>query len=138
MSNVFTSRTLSVIDDMSIDERKYLFEKTKILKDAWIDQDEQILNQFRIDNSDFGIYEVFLEDSTRTRESFRNAAAFHRVKVSDLAVGTSSFNKGRVTQIHSIPLPVTKIACSLLEANSKGCVHGFTKQPLLLQKEITF
>ena len=31
MSNVFTSRTLSVIDDMSIAERRYLFEKTKIL-----------------------------------------------------------------------------------------------------------
>ncbi len=94
MSNVFTSRTISVIDDMSIAERKYLFEKTKILKEAWIDQNEEILGQFRIHNSDFGIYEVFLEDSTRTRESFRNAAAFHRVKVSDLAVDTSSFNKG--------------------------------------------
>ncbi|NCB02428.1 MAG: bifunctional aspartate carbamoyltransferase catalytic subunit/aspartate carbamoyltransferase regulatory subunit [Spirochaetia bacterium] len=94
MGNIFTSRTLSVIDDMSISERRYLFEKTKILKDAFLHQDEHILNSFRINNSDFGIYEVFLEDSTRTRESFRNAAAFHKVKVSDLAVDTSSFNKG--------------------------------------------
>ena len=94
MSNIFTSRTLSVIDDMSIAERRYLFEKTKILKDAFINNQEEILSQYRINNSDFGIYEVFLEDSTRTRESFRNAAAFHKVKVSDLAVDTSSFNKG--------------------------------------------
>jgi aspartate carbamoyltransferase len=94
MGNVFTSRTLSVIDDMSIAERRYLFKKTKELKEAFMAHDEKLLNEFRINNSDFGIYEVFLEDSTRTRESFRNAAAFHKVKVSDLSVNTSSFNKG--------------------------------------------
>ncbi len=94
MGNVFTSRTLAVIDDMNIAERRYLFEKTRRLKEAFASQDETVLDEFRIDDSDFGIYEVFLEDSTRTRESFRNAAAFHKVKVSDLSVGTSSFNKG--------------------------------------------
>ena len=94
MSNPFVGRSVSVINDLSIEERKYLFEKTRILKDAYTSSDEAALEQFRINNRDVGIYEVFLEDSTRTRESFRNAAAFHGVKVSDLAADTSSFNKG--------------------------------------------
>ncbi len=90
----FIGRSLAVIDDLTISERRYLFDKTKILKDALINNNQQILSQFRIDDPDFGIYEVFLEDSTRTRESFRNAAKFHRAKVSDLATDSSSFNKG--------------------------------------------
>ncbi len=94
MSNVFTGRSLTVIDDFSIEERGYLFDKTRRLKDAMIAQDERVLEEFRIDDPDFGIYEVFLEDSTRTKESFRNAAKFHRSKVSDLHGDSSSFNKG--------------------------------------------
>ncbi len=94
MSNPFVGRSVSVINDIDIEERKYLFEKTRILKDAYIRGDESVLSGFRISNPEVGIYEVFLEDSTRTRESFRNAAAFHGVKVSDLAADTSSFNKG--------------------------------------------
>ncbi len=94
MSNPFIGRSVSVINDMNIEERKYLFEKTRILKEAYTSSNEDVLNTFRIDNREVGIYEVFLEDSTRTRESFRNAAAFHGVKVSDLAADTSSFNKG--------------------------------------------
>lgn len=93
-TNGFTGRSLAVIDDLSISERRYLFEKTRILKDALLNDDRRILKDFRIDDPDFGIYEVFLEDSTRTRESFRNAAKFHRSKVSDLATDSSSFNKG--------------------------------------------
>lgn len=94
MSNVFTGRSLTVIDDLSIDERVYLFEKTRILKEAIEKDDQQTLDRFRINDPDFGLYEVFLEDSTRTRESFRNAAKFHRAKVSTLSTDTSSFNKG--------------------------------------------
>lgn len=94
MAQVFESRSLTVIDDFTIEERRYLFDQTKILKSAIEHQDEEILKRFRIDNPDFGIYEVFLEDSTRTKESFRNAAKFHRSKVSDMATDSSSFNKG--------------------------------------------
>jgi aspartate carbamoyltransferase len=92
--NVFNGRSLAVIDDLTISERRYLFEKTKVLKEALLIDDRKTLAEFRIDDPDFGIYEVFLEDSTRTRESFRNAAKFHRAKVSDLATDSSSFNKG--------------------------------------------
>ncbi len=94
MENRFKGRSLAVIDDFSIAERRYLFEQTKILKEAILNNDEATLERFRINDPDFGIYEIFLEPSTRTRESFRNAAKFHRSKVNDLATESSSFNKG--------------------------------------------
>ncbi len=94
MENRFKGRSLAVIDDFTITERRYLFEQTKILKEALIKGDEATLERFRINDPDFGMYEIFLEPSTRTRESFRNAAKFHRSKVNDLATESSSFNKG--------------------------------------------
>ena len=90
----FYSRSLCVIDDLSQEERLYLFEHAKILKAAFEARDEETLSEYRIADPDFGIYEVFLEDSTRTKESFRNAAKFHHAKVSDLNSDSSSFNKG--------------------------------------------
>lgn len=94
MENIFTGRSLAVIDDFTIAERRYLFARTRELKEAIVSGDQETLDRFRINDPDFGLYEVFLEDSTRTRESFRNAAKFHRAKVSDLAADSSSFNKG--------------------------------------------
>ncbi len=94
MESIFAGRSLAVIDDLSIEERKYLFEKTRELKKAIQDDDKKAMDKFRIDDADFGIYEVFLESSTRTKESFRNAAKFHHAKLSDLSVESSSFNKG--------------------------------------------
>lgn len=94
MANVFKSRSLNVIEDLSINERRYFFTKVKELKDAIIAGDEKAMDKFRIADPDFGIYEVFLEDSTRTKESFRNAAKFHHVKVSELLTSSSSINKG--------------------------------------------
>ena len=94
MSNAFAARSLNVIDDLSINERRYFFSKVKELKDGILSGDEKVMDSFRINDPDFGIYEVFLEDSTRTKESFRNAAAFHHVKVSELISSSSSINKG--------------------------------------------
>lgn len=91
--NVFRGRSLCVAADFSIDEKKYLFEKTRELKEAWYTNNIETLNQFRINDMDFGIYEVFLEDSTRTRESFRNASEFLGVKLSMFNSDSSSFNK---------------------------------------------
>ncbi|MDT4762339.1 bifunctional aspartate carbamoyltransferase catalytic subunit/aspartate carbamoyltransferase regulatory subunit [Sphaerochaeta sp. PS] len=92
--NVFAGRSLCVIEDLTIEERKYLFSEVRILKQAMQENDLQTLENYRIDDKDFGVYEVFLEDSTRTKESFRNAANFHHVKVSELNSDSSSFNKG--------------------------------------------
>ena len=92
--NVFKGRSLTVINDFTIDERRYFFRKVDQLKKAIISNDEKTMNEFRINDPDFGIYEVFLEDSTRTKESFRNAAKFHHAKVSELLCSSSSINKG--------------------------------------------
>lgn len=91
--NVFKERSLCVASDLSIDEKKYIFEKTRLLKEAWKSNNQETLDQFRINDKNFGIYEVFLEDSTRTRESFRNAAEFHGVKLAMFNSDSSSFNK---------------------------------------------
>ena len=66
MGNVFYGRSLTVIEDFSIEERRYFFKKVHELKSAVLAGDEKTLDRFRINDPDFGIYEVFLEDSTRT------------------------------------------------------------------------
>lgn len=93
MGSVFKGRTLAVIRDFSEEERSYLFRHTRRLKEALASGDEAVIDSYRIGDGDFGIYEVFLEDSTRTKESFKNAAEFHRVKLNGLDVGHSSINK---------------------------------------------
>ena len=92
--NYFKGRSLCVIDDFSKEERLYLFEKVRELKKAIADGDTAKRDSFRINDPDFGIYEVFLEDSTRTKESFRNASEFHHVKLTEMSADNSSFNKG--------------------------------------------
>lgn len=94
MANVFKGRSLNVIEDFSIEERKYFFTKVYELKKAIMENDEATMDKFRINDPDFGIYEVFIENSTRTKESFRNAAKFHHAKVSELLTSSSSINKG--------------------------------------------
>lgn len=94
MANIFKGRSLNVIEDFSIEERRYFFRKVAELKKAIVTGDEATMDRFRIADPDFGIYEVFLEDSTRTKESFRNAAKFHHAKVSELLCSSSSINKG--------------------------------------------
>ncbi len=90
----FKGRSLCVIDDLTKDERMYLFSQVRKLKKAIAEDDKKTLDSFRINDSDFGIYEVFLEDSTRTKESFRNAANFHHAKLTEMSADNSSFNKG--------------------------------------------
>lgn len=94
MSDVpFLGRTVAVIDDLNRQERLYLYRQARRLKEAHRAGDRATVDAFRIDDSDFGMYEVFLEDSTRTRESFKNAAHFHHIKFSELNAASSSFNK---------------------------------------------
>ena len=88
---MFKSRSLTVVNDFSVDEQFYLYEKTKELKDAI--KNNKDLSKFKLSDPDFGIYLMFLEDSTRTKESFVNAAKFHNSKVNIFDASTSSFNK---------------------------------------------
>ena len=90
----FKGRSLCIIDDFSKQERMYLFSQVRKLKKAISEDDKKTIDSFRINDSDFGIYEVFLEDSTRTKESFRNAANFHHAKLTEMSADNSSFNKG--------------------------------------------
>lgn len=46
MANSFKGKSLTVIDDLSIEERKYLFEKTRTLKKAFQDDDKSNNGQF--------------------------------------------------------------------------------------------
>ncbi len=89
----FRGRSLAVISDLNREERLYLYRRVRELKEAHRRRDRKALDSFRINDPDFGIYEVFLEDSTRTRESFKNAAHFHRLKFSEFNASSSSFNK---------------------------------------------
>lgn len=89
----FAGRSLAVIEDLNRRERLYLYRRARELKEALRKRDGATLDRFRIGDPDFGLYEVFLENSTRTRESFKNAAHFHRLKFSELNAATSSFNK---------------------------------------------
>ena len=91
---MFKGKSLCVINDFSIEERRYFFQKVYELKKAVMENNTEVLDTFRLNDPNFGIYEVFLEDSTRTKESFRNAANFHHAKLSELLCTSSSINKG--------------------------------------------
>jgi aspartate carbamoyltransferase len=80
-----------VVRDLSVDEQVYLYDQTRLLKSALRNGGE--VERFKIDRESLGVYLFFMEDSTRTKESFRNAAKFHNVKVNDFVAEHSSFNK---------------------------------------------
>ena len=93
MSGPFLGRTLQVVRDLSRDEQLYLYEKTRALKRALVDGDTQVLTSFSVRQPDVGAYLFFLEESTRTKESFRNAIQFHGLRLNDFNPGGSSFKK---------------------------------------------
>lgn len=87
----FKGRTIAVINDLSTDEQIYLYNKTRALKAAIATNTD--LSEFKINNPEIRVYLLFLEDSTRTKESFRNAANFHNVQLNVFDAQSSSFNK---------------------------------------------
>nr|WP_240739155.1 hypothetical protein [Marinitoga lauensis] len=89
--NDFLGRSLTVINDLNVDEQLFLYRQTHRLKQKWLNKED--LSEFMI-NKNVGIYIVFIEPSTRTKESFINAAKFHRnAKVTIFDSSHSSFNK---------------------------------------------
>ncbi|HTX72713.1 MAG TPA: aspartate carbamoyltransferase [Rectinemataceae bacterium] len=94
MSNrraAFKGRTVAVVDDLSLDEQRYLYRKARELKGAALRGED--VSAFRLDDRDYSAYLIFMEDSTRTRESFRNAAKFLGARTNVFDAATSSFNK---------------------------------------------
>lgn len=91
MEKSFLSRTLAVIRDFSIEEQMFLYEQTRILKEKW--KNKESTDEFQI-KEPVNIYIVFVEPSTRTKESFINASKFHRnARVNIFDSEHSSFNK---------------------------------------------
>jgi len=93
-NNIFKNRSLCVIDDFSLDERIYFFNKVTEFKNAWINKDKDKINSFIINDPYFKAYLVFLENSTRTKESTKNALIMHKIPFLDFDSNKSSFNKG--------------------------------------------
>lgn len=89
--SVFEGRTIQVVRDLSIDEQVYLYELTRQLKSAMRNGGD--LSRFVTRDQQTGMYLLFMEDSTRTKESFRNAGKFHGLKVNDFDARSSSFQK---------------------------------------------
>ena len=90
-ANPLQGRTLAAAADLSVDEQRYLYRKTRELKVAWASGGD--LTPFRISDPELSVYLMFLEDSTRTKESFRNAAKFHDVMLNVFNASSSSFKK---------------------------------------------
>lgn len=91
MNSAFSGRTIQVVRDLHPDEQWYLYAKTRELKQAM--RGEGNLDSFRLNEPDLGMYLFFMEDSTRTKESFRNAGKFHGIKMNDFDAKNSSFQK---------------------------------------------
>lgn len=88
--NVFKGRTIARSSDFSFDERFYLFQKARELKQAFLEGKD--VSKYRL-AEDKGVYLCFFEASTRTKESFKNAANFLGATVQNLDIETSSVTK---------------------------------------------
>ncbi len=87
----FAGRTISIVNDLSRDEQLYLYRKTAELKKKYLNNED--VSEFRINDPDMSAYLIFMENSTRTKESFRNAAQFHDIKLNIFDAQSSSFSK---------------------------------------------
>lgn len=87
----FKGRTVAIVNDLTLKEQWYAYHKTRELKEAI--RTGECLDIFRLRNIEAAVYTIFMEDSTRTKESFRNAAEFHGMKVNVFDAKTSSFQK---------------------------------------------
>mmetsp|Transcript_102087 Transcript_102087/g.161077 ORF Transcript_102087/g.161077 Transcript_102087/m.161077 type:complete len:606 (+) Transcript_102087:53-1870(+) len=87
----FKGRSVSVVNDLSVNEQMYLYRKAQELREA-VEKGKD-LTPFRINDRQACVYTIFMEDSTRTKESFRNAAEFHGLKVNMFDSKSSSFQK---------------------------------------------
>ncbi len=89
--NSFLGRSIGVVNDLSRDEQLYLYRKTAEFKERYL-RDEDT-SDFRLEDPDMVAYLIFMENSTRTKESFRNAAQYHGIHLNVFDPGTSSFAK---------------------------------------------
>ena len=102
LASPMQGRTLAKISDFSLSEQLFLYDRARQLKSSVVGyQTEQgnkieksTIDSMRLEDARRKTaYLIFMENSTRTKESFRNAALFHDVKVNDFDCATSSFAK---------------------------------------------
>merc|ERR1719161_2179387 len=72
-------RTVAVVNDLEIEEQLQLYETARRLKAAV--KDGQSTLMFKLGQPETTIYSLFMENSTRTKESFTNAGKFHGCKM---------------------------------------------------------
>lgn len=92
------------VTDIDLEEQLYLYERARRFKAKCtgivVGEESPALCQVgdpdvpeKVENHDATVYLVFMEGSTRTRESLRNAAVYHGVKVNEFQAESSSFQK---------------------------------------------
>ncbi len=87
-------RSICKIDDLSLEERIYFYNYVRKIKQDALRRED--LSKYLIERKtpqELKANLVFLEDSTRTDQSFQNALMFHSIPYSDFDVNRSSFNK---------------------------------------------
>ena len=141
--NTFKGRSLCVIDDFTKEERLYLFSQVKKLKEAVKRGDKKTLDSFRINDPDYGIYEVFLEDSTRTKESFRNAIAFHHAKLTEMSADMDQIHYvivgiGINVQMTDFPKEIQNTATSLKLETGKTLLRNELLAKVLEEFEVLY
>ncbi|CAG0888948.1 unnamed protein product [Darwinula stevensoni] len=94
MTNVFLGRSLCVINDLSLEERRWLFDETRRLAEAFKNNNQEDLQRYVFTQTDTKVYDVFLESSTRTQQSFRNAAIFCQLNPLSLGADSAFYGKG--------------------------------------------
>lgn len=115
----FKGRSITVVNDLSLDEQRYLYRKTKELKEAVRSGGD--LSPFRIADPNYQAYLIFMEDSTRTRESFRNAAKFLGCRTNVFDTATSSFNKNEsITDAIRMLYGYSGDSCFILRTKLEG------------------
>lgn len=115
----FKGRSISVVNSLSLDEQRYLYKKARELKTELASGGDAA--SFRIADPDYSAYLIFLENSTRTRESFRNAAQFHRVRVNMFDTATSSFAKNEsITDTIKMLIGYAPESCFVIRSKLEG------------------
>lgn len=115
----FKGRSISVVNDLSLDEQLYLYRKARELKETA--RGGHDAEKFRINDLDYQVYLIFMENSTRTRESFRNAGKFLGARVNVFDAATSSFNKNEsITDTIKMLFGYSNESCFILRTPLEG------------------
>jgi aspartate carbamoyltransferase len=115
----FKGRTVAVVGDLSLDEQRYLYRKAGELKRDIRSGGEA--RDFRFADRDYSVYLIFMEDSTRTRESFRNAAKFIGARTNVFDAATSSFNKNEsITDTIKMLYGYSDESCFVIRSKLEG------------------